>query len=60
MHRSASFTVTVRDTTRPTLTLPGAITDEATSPAGKAITFTATADRRGDGFSDGDLHARIG
>ena len=39
----ASFTVTVRDTTRPTLTLPGAITDQATSPAGKAITFTATA-----------------
>jgi hypothetical protein len=39
----ASFTVTVRDTTRPVLTLPGAITAEATSPAGKAITFTATA-----------------
>jgi hypothetical protein len=38
-----SFTVTVRDTTRPTLTLPGAITDQATSPAGKAITFTAAA-----------------
>jgi len=39
----ASFTVTVRDTTRPILTLPGAISDEATSPAGKAITFTVTA-----------------
>jgi hypothetical protein len=39
----ASFTVTVRDTTGPTLTLPGAITDQATSPAGKAITFAATA-----------------
>ena len=38
-----SFTVTVRDTTRPTLTLPGAIADVATSPAGKVITFTATA-----------------
>ena len=39
----ASFAVTVRDTTRPALTLPGAITDQATSPAGKAITFAATA-----------------
>jgi hypothetical protein len=39
----ASFTVTVHDTTPPTLTLPGAVNDEATSPAGKAITFTATA-----------------
>jgi predicted extracellular nuclease len=38
-----SFAVTVRDTTRPTLTLPGAIADQATSPAGKAITFSATA-----------------
>ena len=38
-----SFTVTVRDTTRPTLALPGAIADIATSPAGKVISFTATA-----------------
>ena len=39
----ASFTVTVHDTTQPTLALPGVITDEATSPAGKVISFTATA-----------------
>ena len=39
----ASFTVSVRDTTRPVLTLPGAITAEAATPSGKAITFTAAA-----------------
>lgn len=39
----ASFTVSVRDTTAPVLTLPGDVTDEATSPAGKLVTFTATA-----------------
>ena len=40
---SASFTVTVQDTTAPTLSLPGNITGEATSPAGRVVTFTATA-----------------
>jgi len=40
---NGSFTVTVRDTTAPTLTLPANITQEATGPSGKAVTFTATA-----------------
>ncbi|UHQ19967.1 HYR domain-containing protein [Lysobacter sp. KIS68-7] len=40
---TSSFTVTVVDTTPPTLTLPADITEEATSPAGAEVTFTATA-----------------
>jgi hypothetical protein len=38
-----SFTVTVRDTTPPTLSLPANITAEATGPSGKAVSYTATA-----------------
>ena len=38
-----SFTVTVQDTTPPTVNVPGNITAEATSPAGAVVTFTATA-----------------
>ncbi|MGI0024880.1 MAG: HYR domain-containing protein, partial [Nitrososphaera sp.] len=38
-----SFTVTVRDTTPPTLTLPSSMTVEATSASGRIVTFTATA-----------------
>ncbi|HMC68932.1 MAG TPA: HYR domain-containing protein, partial [Mycobacteriales bacterium] len=38
-----SFTVTVRDTTAPTLTLPPNTTAEATSAAGAIVTFNATA-----------------
>jgi HYR domain len=40
---SNSFTVTVRDTTPPTLNLPGPITVEATGPNGAVVTYTATA-----------------
>src|SRR5207247_1163931 len=40
---SQSFTVTVRDTTPPTVTVPANLTAEATSAAGAAVTFTATA-----------------
>ena len=38
-----SFSVTVRDTTPPVLTLLGDLTLEATSPAGAVATFAATA-----------------
>ncbi|HEX6162127.1 MAG TPA: HYR domain-containing protein [Vicinamibacterales bacterium] len=40
---SASFVVTVVDTTAPTLTLPGNITAEAASSEGRAVSFVATA-----------------
>lgn len=40
---SASFTVSVGDSTAPTLTLPANITVDATSPAGAAVSFAATA-----------------
>lgn len=40
---SASFTVTVRDTTAPTLQLPSPITAEATSASGRVVTFVASA-----------------
>jgi len=40
---SASFTVTVQDTTAPVLTVPGNITGAATSAEGRVVTFTATA-----------------
>jgi hypothetical protein len=38
----ASFTGTVKDTTAPTLTVPGNQTLEATSPAGRAVTCDVT------------------
>jgi hypothetical protein len=38
-----SFTITVQDTTPPALSLPANITAEADSPAGKSVSFTATA-----------------
>jgi hypothetical protein len=40
---TGSFTVTVQDTTKPQLTLPPAITAEATGPDGAAVTYDATA-----------------
>jgi len=40
---SGSFTVTVRDTTAPALTVPANLTLEATSAAGAVANFTATA-----------------
>lgn len=36
-------TITVRDTTRPTLSLPGDLVGKATGPAGVVVTFEATA-----------------
>ena len=38
-----SFTIMVRDTTAPQLTLPANISAEATSPAGRVVTFSASA-----------------
>ncbi len=46
---TGSFTVTVVDTTPPTLTLPGTITAEATGPSGAAVTFTVSANDLVDG-----------
>jgi HYR domain len=40
---TTSFSVTVRDTTKPTLNLPSNITAEADSSAGKTVTYSATA-----------------
>lgn len=40
---TASFTVTVKDTTKPVLSLPSTITAEATGPGGAVVDFTATA-----------------
>ena len=42
-HGAASFTVTVTDTTGPVVTVPANATVEATSAAGAAFTFTASA-----------------
>jgi HYR domain-containing protein len=38
-----TFSVTVQDTTPPTLNLPGTITQEATSASGNAVSFSVTA-----------------
>jgi HYR domain len=46
---TGSFTVTVQDTTPPSLNLPGNITAEATGPDGTAVTYTATATDLVDG-----------
>jgi hypothetical protein len=46
---SASFVVVVTDTTAPTLTVPGPITVDATSPAGAVVMYTATASDLVDG-----------
>src|SRR2546428_794768 len=50
-HTAASFTVTVKDTTGPVLTVPANATVEATSATGAAFTYTASA-------TDG--HANVG
>lgn len=46
---SATFTVTVVDTTAPSLTVPDGITMDATGPGGVPISFAATATDRVDG-----------
>ena len=46
---SGSFTVTVVDTTPPSLNLPSDITAQATGPAGAAVGYTATATDLVDG-----------
>ncbi|HZC06154.1 MAG TPA: HYR domain-containing protein, partial [Ktedonobacterales bacterium] len=40
---TTTFTVKVKDTTAPVVTLPGAITAEATGPTGAAVTYSASA-----------------
>lgn len=40
---TGQLTVTVQDTTAPTLSLPGTITEEMTSPQGAVVSYTATA-----------------
>ena len=46
---SATFTVTVQDTTAPTLTVPDDITAEATSPQGSVVTWSTHASDLVDG-----------
>ena len=46
---TGSFTITVRDTTPPALSLPANITKEATSASGAAVTYTASASDIVDG-----------
>jgi len=46
---SATFTVTVGDTTAPVVTVPGNITREATGPTGRAVTYVASATDSVDG-----------
>jgi hypothetical protein len=46
---SGSFTVLIRDTTPPALSLPANITAEASGPSGKAVSYTATATDLVDG-----------
>jgi len=44
---AASFAITVKDTKAPTIATPGAVTAEATGPAGAAVTYTVTASDAG-------------
>ncbi|HET7486885.1 MAG TPA: HYR domain-containing protein [Acidimicrobiales bacterium] len=46
---SATFSVTVRDTTAPAITTPGNLVVEATSPAGASAAFAVSATDRVDG-----------
>ncbi|QSX77819.1 HYR domain-containing protein [Agrilutibacter solisilvae] len=49
---SANFTVTVEDTTAPTLEAPGPFSVEATGPSGALVTFTALKHDIVDGTAD--------
>jgi hypothetical protein len=49
---SASFTVTVRDTTPPVVSVPASLTLAATSPAGAVATFSVSAADIVDGLTD--------
>ncbi len=58
---TGSFTVTVRDTTVPSLTLPANMTVEATGSSGAVVTFVATAtDNVGVGVAGADLYPAVG
>jgi Ca2+-binding RTX toxin-like protein len=46
---TASFMIIVQDTTAPVITVPGDITEEATSPNGAVVTFEVTAQDTVDG-----------
>jgi len=46
---SASFTVTIQDTTSPVISVPAHITDNATMPAGAIVSYSATASDAVDG-----------
>jgi subtilisin-like proprotein convertase family protein len=46
---SASFTVTVQDTTAPVISVPADLTVSATSPSGATVTYSATATDAVDG-----------
>jgi len=50
MSASGSFTVTVQDTTAPSLDLPAPITQEATSASGAVVSYTASATDLVDGL----------
>ena len=56
---SGSFTVTVRDVTPPTLTLPGPLTVNVNAALSATVTYSATAQDGGD-FVDAVLLARLG
>jgi hypothetical protein len=55
-----SFTITVRDTTKPTLDLPASQSIEATGPLGAAFTYTASATDLVDGAVDVDCDTASG
>jgi hypothetical protein len=57
---AAPFDVTVRDTTPPTLSVPGPITTEATGPGGAAVSFSASANDAVDGSVTPDCSASSG